>query len=279
MSWFADPYERAPLVRRGHSLANDAGEWPILGGVPFLVPEPARWLAARRDPVLAALAEAGLARRPDVQRFDALVRGVRVAPIGLPDDFLANEDAAIEIVDGPAAGALRTLLRERHTLFERLAARCARGPVLEIGPGSGALTRRIAGRPLHVIDHSPRALLRATRDLDAEIAVVDLDSSFPVAVEHFGTVVAANVLDVVADPARLLDEIAVSLVPGGTVVCSTPDPAFAPSAGEDALADLLASAGLRIVDDLDGIPWLRVHSAREIQVFVARVVVAERPTR
>jgi SAM-dependent methyltransferase len=93
----------------------------------------------------------------------------------------------------------------------------------------------------------------------------------------FATVVAANVVDLLDDPATFLDEVALALRPGGRFVCTTPDPALGVSHGSDeALVDLIEAAGLRIVSDEDDLPWLRVHGPRHVQVYAVRKVVAAR---
>ena len=38
-------------------------------------------------------------------------------------------------------------------------------------------------------------------------------------------------------------------------------------------------AGLTIVDVDDGVPWLRPHGARHVEVYLVRVIVAERRGR
>jgi SAM-dependent methyltransferase len=272
----ADPVDRAPLRAHGPVLRNDAGLWPVLGGIPFLVLDPSRWLAGRRTHTLAALAEAGRLRPEDVAALDDFASAVRAAPHDVPDDFLDDEELPVDVIEGPSADVVRALLASRGTLVDWLASRCGSGPVLEIGAGAGALTRRLTGRPLVVVDHSVRALLRATAGTDA-IPVVGDATALPVAPEAFGTVVAANVLDVIDDPVAAVDEIAASLAPGGRLVCCSPDPALGARGGpEEALVDVLEAAGLRIVEDVDGLPWLRVHGARELQVFVVRALVAER---
>ncbi|MEQ1567849.1 MAG: class I SAM-dependent methyltransferase [Myxococcota bacterium] len=276
MDLLADPYDRAPLRRDLDLLRNDAGVWPVLGGVPVVVPDPARWLAARREHVLAALAEAGRADPETVRRLDAFTHAVRgVGRVEVADDFVEDEEpTAVDWVPGEAEAALRALLGGR-SLSERLAADVTDGPVLEVGCGAGTLTRRIVPRPLVVVDLSLRAVLRATAGTDA-VGVVGDAHALPVTRGAFGTVVAANLLDLVDDPPGVVDELVAALRPGGRLVCCTPDPALGIRGTDEALIDVLEDAGLRVTDDEDGIPWLRIHGPRHVQVYTVRRVVARR---
>ena len=273
----ADPLEGGALVSDGALLRNEAGVWPVLGGVPVLVPDPARWLRGAREHVLASLGEVGRLGADDVAllgEFCAAVRGVGDAAID--DDFLADEEGAVDVVAGPAERLVTELLARRTEVVERLVAALGSGPVLEIGCGAGTATRRIGARPLVVVDRSVRALLRATAGTDAT-PVVGLAEALPVASEAFGTVVAANVIDLLDDPGAFVAEVARVLRPGGRLVLCTPDPALGAVGGTDeALVDLLEDEGLTVVQDVDGLPWVRSHGPRHHQLYVVRLVVAER---
>lgn len=258
--WLADPHEKAPLIPGGDELLRGArgGLWPVIGGLPFLVPEPATWLAAHRDAVLAALAEGGRLEPADLARLDLFAGVVRnVAQEPLPSDFLDDEEASAD-------------------LHDRLASLCGAGPVLEIGCGAGALTRRIRGRPLVVVDRSPRAVLRATEGLEA-IGVVGHAEALPIRSGAFRAVVAANLVDLLDDPGAFLDEAARVLRVGGRLVLCTPDPALGLRDGhEGALAELIETAGLEVFEEDDGLRWSRVHSPRHREEYVVRLVVARR---
>ncbi|MCA9491179.1 MAG: class I SAM-dependent methyltransferase [Myxococcales bacterium] len=273
----ADPLEGGALRRDGALLRNDAGVWPVLGGVPILVPDPARWLRGAREHVLAALGEVGRLGADDVALLDAFcaaVRGVDAAAID--DDFLADEEGPIDVVVGPSAPLVTALLGRRAEVVERLVSQVGPGPVLEIGCGAGTATRRIGARPLVVVDRSLRALLRATAGTDAQ-PVVGLAEALPVASEAFGTVVAAHVIDLLDDPGAFVTEVARILRSGGRFVLSTPDPALGAAGGTDeAVVDLLEDEGLTVVEDLDGLPWVRSHGPRHHQLYVVRLVVARR---
>ena len=59
-----------------------------------------------------------------------------------------------------------------------------------------------------------------------------------------------------------------------TLLLSTPDPALGLPGGPAELLDEVATgAGLEVTGRADGVPWLRVHSEREVQVFFVRLLV------
>jgi SAM-dependent methyltransferase len=130
-----------------------------------------------------------------------------------------------------------------------------------------------------VVDRSLRAVLRATDGTDA-IGVVGEAEALPIREKGFATVVAANVVDLLDDPGAFLEGVARALRPQGRLVLSTPDPALGLRGGTDeAVRDLVEAAGLSIVQDLDGMPWVRSHGPRHHQVYLVRVLVAEKPKR
>jgi SAM-dependent methyltransferase len=271
----ADPIEGERLQEEGGLLRAASGVWPVLGGVPILVPEPARWLAGARQHVLASLAERGRLGPGDLERLDAFCASVRgVEPSDPPDDFLADEEGPVEVPFGPAEALVRELLGHRATLPERLAAAIDAGPVVEVGCGAGMVTRRIGARPLIVVDRSLRAVLRATRGTDA-IPVVGLAEALPIASGSVATLVAANVVDLLDDPAAFLEEARRVLRPRGRLVLSTPDPGLGVVGGTDeALTDLLEDTGFRVEADEDGVPWVRSHGPRHHQLDLTRVLIA-----
>lgn len=258
MKLLGSPLGGDALTREDDLLRCDHGVWPVLGGLPILVPDPLTWLATHRDAILAALVDGGRLTGADLGRLDVFAAAVRnVAQQPIPDDFLDDEEASA-------------------ALHDRLAALCAQGPVLEVGCGSGALTRRIRARPLVVVDRSPRALLRATADLDVT-AVVGLAESLPVAQRAFRTVVAANLVDLLDDPDAFLEGAADALRPGGRLVLCTPDPSLGVrNAPESALAELVEENGFEVEEEDDGLRWSRVHSPRHREEYVVRLVVARR---
>jgi 2-polyprenyl-3-methyl-5-hydroxy-6-metoxy-1,4-benzoquinol methylase len=109
-------------------------------------------------------------------------------------------------------------------LVSRLTARPP-GRVLDLGCSTGELGRRLveAGHTVTGVDLHPSA--EAKERLDAFVQA-DLDGGLPPeAVERapYDTVVAADVLEHVRDPGRLLDELVPLLAPGGVLVASIPN--------------------------------------------------------
>jgi SAM-dependent methyltransferase len=270
----ADPVTHRALRADGALLRNPAGAWPVLGGVPVLVPDPARFLAARRDAVIAALVEGGLWTDADADLLAAFARGVRGAePEGDARDFLAEEEGPIDVVPGPAAELVRAVLGVRAALPERIVAAVGDGPLVEVGCGAGTVTRRLAG-PRWVLDTSLRALLAACEDPEAVPVVADA-AALPLRDRSVGTLVAANVVDVLPDPAAFLAEASRVLRRGGRLVLSTPDPGLG-TADDDALTAALGEVGLAVHAQEDGLPWVRSHGPRHHQLYVARLVIATR---
>ncbi len=125
-------------------------------------------------------------------------------------------------LDGPLAGRLASLSAavSRHAR--------AGDRVLDLGCGTGELARALAAAGLRVAgcDISPKMLLRAARDPGGCAGWVRLEPgwrSLPFASAAFDVVVAASVLEYVAEPAAVLRECARVLRPGGVVLYTVPD--------------------------------------------------------
>jgi SAM-dependent methyltransferase len=107
------------------------------------------------------------------------------------------------------------------------------GRVLDLGCGTGelAVTLAAAGMRVAGCDISPQMLRRAaasTAGVPAgDVSWVRLDpgwQTLPFEAWSFDAVVASSVLEYTADPAAVLRECGRVLRPGGTVLCSVPDP-------------------------------------------------------
>jgi hypothetical protein len=270
----ADPVTHDRLHLEDGVLRARSGAWPVLGGVPVLVPSVHAFVAARREGLIAALVDNGLWTEGDADLLAGFVAGARTtAPELEVSDFLADEEGPVDVLPGPSASLVTLLTQARTLLPEQVAARVGRGRVLEVGCGAGTVTRRMRG-PRVVVDRSLRALLQACEDPDA-LPVVGDASALPVRSGVFATVVAANVVDVLPDPDTFLTEAHRVLRAGGRLVLSTPDPALG-STSDDTLELALVAAGFAIDEVLDGIPWVRSHGPRHHQLYVVRLVVATR---
>lgn len=265
-------------------LHTDATPWactgcdapfPVFAGVPVLVPDPAGWCATYREATLAALAEADAIAPDVVDLLDAFAEVARpVEPRRFSDDWTLHEQSWPE----PVVSSLTHLwAAARETspddvLLELLGD--DRGCVLEVGCGAGTLTARLADHCGEVVagDLSLRAVLRATRDRPVEGAVLEAEA-LPLAEASVDAVVAAHLVDLLDAPAAFLDEARRVLRPGGALVLSTPDPDLGP----EGIEGLVAAAGLQVEALRDGIPWLRVHGPRHVEVYGVRILRARRP--
>jgi glycosyltransferase involved in cell wall biosynthesis len=153
----------------------------------------------------------GLRYAADVTR-DAL--RYRAHKMGFGSGEAAFASSTYEWKEGPATS---------HGLLERRLAELPAGSVLDLGCSSGELSRRIRklGHAVTGVD--------ATEPPDAgehfdRFVAADLDGPLPDAVGGpFDVVVAADVLEHLAQPGRLLEELAPRLAPGGRVLASVPN--------------------------------------------------------
>lgn len=120
--------------------------------------------------------------------------------------------------------------------------------ILDIGCGTGELAAALAatGRRAVGADVSTQMLRRVPRDRPDEAGWVQLDPhwrSLPFRPGAFDAVVAASVLEYVAEPAAFLAESARVLRPEGVLVCTVPDLRH-PARWMEAIMRAAALAGL-----------------------------------
>ncbi|MBE2249883.1 MAG: methyltransferase domain-containing protein [Myxococcus sp.] len=259
---------------------EDCGPYPVLAGVPVLVPEPARWCATFYDAALSALAEADLASRVAVQTLKAFADAAPGAEASrFSDDWTAWEAAGAappELHEGPGADALAELLKiaalQAPSLW--LEHRTPDGVVLELGCGAGATSARLntKRRSLMVGDVSLRAVLAASHRSGAVPVVMDAQA-LPLRARAFDAIVAENVVDLLEDAEGFFTSAKLALKPGGALLLASPAPSLgSPDEDDGVLARLASSAGFEVDESADGLPWLRRNSGRFVEVWLVQVL-------
>jgi SAM-dependent methyltransferase len=253
--------------------------YPVVAGVAVLVPAPAHWMRAHRDAVLATLAEHGAANRAALTLVDAFAGAAPDAePSRFGDDWIDTPSALPPGAVGAAVAPLFDAEPPEAVLDGLLDGPL--GTALDLGCGDGALSERLARRAerLVVADLSLRAVLRARRRARRGAAGIVADAEhLPLARGRLDAIAAANLIDLLDAPADFLAGAATTLRRRGRLALSTPQPGLGdPDDDPDVLRGLLEAAGLRITADRDGVPWLRRHRARYLQIYTCWAAVARR---
>jgi SAM-dependent methyltransferase/uncharacterized protein YbaR (Trm112 family) len=274
-------------------------EYPVLGGVPILLPLPEDWVGSYREAIVSSLAEQRRLTRGALAVIDRFaLRARNAVAMRFGDDWVPGEGAsegatsagaaARALGDGDGARRFGEFLdaATKPSFAERLLGMLEHrslGTVLEIGPGAGMLSRHLRHQAsrLVVADLSLRATLRAmsaaSRGKGAPVAgaVVDAEA-LPLRHGAARTVVAANVIDLLDHPGAFLSQIADGLPSNGRLLLTTPDPGLGLAEADGAVLDTLVErSGLRVTRAEDGIPWVRAHDPRHFEVYFVRAVVAE----
>lgn len=268
--------------------ADCGAPYPVLAGVPVLVPEPHVWIAAHRADIVELLAgdEASL---EVVDAFAAAAPDEPAQPF--VDDWVPGELTGSDWPEPPArfGDTFGRFLDEAgesnpvSAIVRLLGASI--GTAIELGIGAGTLTGSLLMRAerLVVADRSLRAVLgvlarerTVLRDTPRAGIIVDAER-LPLRPGALDLVAAANLIDLLDDPDTFLATAAMALRPGGRIALITP----APDLGDDAVGDgaldaALRAAGFEGLSGEDWVPWVRAHRAREWQVYFTRVVVASR---
>ena len=252
--------------------------YPVLDGIPIVVPEPHAYLASYRDPVLATLAEHGLASPTAVALVAAFADAAGpTEPLAFGDDWTRDETARpTAATDDDAIRAwLATAADPRAALAAAVPATATR--VLEVGCGANqlaaALVRR--GRVVVATARSLRAVARTRAAVPGVLGAVVEAEALPFAPGRFDAVVAANLVDLLDEPDRFLAAAAQLLGRAGRLVVSSPAPDLG-TGDDDHLGARLVAAGLAVVAHRRGQPWLRAHTARHFQLYFADLVVGAR---
>jgi len=259
--------------------------FPVFADVPVLVPDPVAYVAEHRVAILGALAELAECTPSELATVErwARRRGATTQRL-FDDDFTRPEEhGATPALNTTDAGFLAFAdAAARATPLARLLALHGRplGRTVEVGCGAGSESAAIAAKAdgLLLTDLSLRAVLLA-RDRASDAgkpvvgAVMDAEN-LALREAACESIVALHLVDVLADPFSFLEGASAALVRRGTLLVSTPDPALGLPGGPPELLDEVATgAGLQVTGRADGVPWLRVHSEREVQVFFVRLLV------
>jgi SAM-dependent methyltransferase len=174
-------------------------------------------------------------------------RVVEVAAPGVPDEGLRVTDALrrardtsldilrlrlarIGYLSGHLGGVgdeyrLKQAENSSHSIVLHWLERMPSGRVLDLGCSSGLLAERVRAFGHRVTGVDMHPLPGVTERVDRFLEA-DLDRGLPLGIDDEGpydVVVAADVLEHVRDPERLLKEVRSVLVPGGTLIVSVPN--------------------------------------------------------
>ena len=256
------------------------GAYPVLGGTPILVPEPAQWCASFYDSALAALAEVGLADDLSLSTLRAFAEGL---PSGqeaqrFGDDWTKEElegRAPPRMVEGVGSRALGELiaLAEVQSVREWLSSRVEGETVVEVGCGAGLLSEQLfAAKRLVVVDLSLRSVLQASQR-SGGYGVVGDATDLPLQKSCVDSLVAENVVDLLEAPGDFFVAAQRVLKKKGRLLLCTPEPSLNdPEHDDSTLTSLAEGAGFKVSETLDGAPWLRRHSPRHLEVYLVQAL-------
>ncbi len=262
------------------------GVYPVLGGVPVLVPEPARWCAGFYESALTSLAEVGLADDESVMTLRVFAEGLRSEEAQRFGDDWTKEElegrAPPSMVTGVGTQAMNELvsLAEVQSVRDWLASRAVGPVVVEVGCGAGLLSEKLAGaKRLLCIDESLRAVLQSSQR-SGGLPVVGDAAALPLQSNSVDSLVAENVIDLLDAPGDFFESAYRVLKRKGQVLLCTPDPSLGDPEHDDSIAAALAEGiGFRVDEQLDGAPWLRRHSSRHLEVYLVQALALTKQKR
>lgn len=247
----------------------ECGPFPLLAGVPVLVPDPYDWCGRYREAVLATLAEFNAATPETVECVKAFAHGGDASE-HFGDDWTSHEleGRSPPELESDALNEAMARKTPRAWVLETLPKRV--GAMLELGCGAGVLSESLASRTrsLMVADLSLRAVLHARTRSNAALGVVMDAQALPLAPSSLDVIVAENVVDLLDDPRAFLASSRASVKAGGRLLVTTPDPRE--------LDDWADEEKWKVRSEADGLPWLRVNSSRFVEVYFARALELQR---
>ena len=265
--------------------------YPVLARVPILVPYPARWVAAHRDPILAALAEVGQASLQAVAVVDAFASAAGPVSQGRTVFEPSQRSPERSTVSPPPEGTRAASLfadflgealqsGEDRSLTDMLAGRLL-GQCLQLGSASEQLCSWLRASATHVV-FADLSLRRVFRTLEAasgpgqaayEGVVLDPEH-LGLAPQGLQTMVIAELTHRLADPIALLAGTRRALKSGGALAMTTRDPSMGIGDSDNQRLDqLIEEAGFGVRDMADGIPSLRCHDGRHFEIRFMRAVL------
>ena len=254
--------------------------WPVLGGMPIMLADPGAYLSSYRESVLTSLVEEGLASPSALALVDEFAKGYESEAMRYADDWTSEEsgeEVPVLTSGGEALASFQKLVAANQSqglagsVLQMLGSE-RYDTVIEVGPGAGGLSALLAPRcdNLVLVDISLRSLLRAQRAAasgETQVAALVGDAgALEMASDWASAVIAANLVDLLDEPGRFLVSVSRWLVRQGDFVLTTPEPSLG-SESDDALRDLMESLEYKIDELSDGIPWIRMHSARYSQLY------------
>lgn len=268
--------------------------YPVLGGVPVLLPGAEVWVASHRDAILATLFEEGVASGAVLQVLDGMCQAAGPMPSEpFSDDWTEDELEAGWPLPPSAATfgghAFQTFLgeadkRRPEALLASWAQQGRRGRagwVADIGCGIGVVARALAphARRMVLVDRSLRAVLRARRACeevpsppDEMHGLVADAGALPFRPALLDVIVAAQLIDLLEDPHALLRGAAQAMRKRGALLLSTPATELAENDGA-IVRQWLSQSGLAVARR-DTVPWIRAHDSRHYQVYFAEMFLA-----